>query len=259
MELIVGGKDGLQPVERTVIDRCVRQMYREHLQDPETSKMPTLQTLYDLLCCQPEGEAVRLATALEIYVSGSLNVFNHETNVDLNRRLVCLDLKKLGAGLRTIAMLIMQDLVNSQVSMNFLRGIATWCYFDEFHVLLRDRLTASYCVAIWKMLRKKGCVPSALTQNVKDFLASPEIENIFENSDFLVLLSQAQGDRQILAKQLGISPHQLSYVTHTNSGEGLLFFGNTTIPFVDRFPQNTELYAIMTTRPEDKKQEMNRA
>ena len=113
--------------------------------------------------------------------------------------------------------------------------------------------------AIWKMLRKKGCVPSALTQNVKDFLASPEIENIFENSDFLVLLSQAQGDRQILAKQLGISPHQLSYVTHTNSGEGLLFFGNTTIPFVDRFPQNTELYAIMTTRPEDKKQEMNRA
>ena len=103
------------------------------------------------------------------------------------------------------------------------------------------------------------CVPSALTQNVKDFLASPEIENIFENSDFLVLLSQAQGDRQILAKQLGISPHQLSYVTHTNSGEGLLFFGNTTIPFVDRFPQNTELYAIMTTRPEDKKQEMNRA
>ena len=192
-------------------------------------------------------------------MSGSLSVFDHETTVDLNRRLVCLDLKKLGAGLRTIAMLIMQDLVNSQVSMNFLRGIATWCYFDEFHVLLRDRLTASYCVAIWKMLRKKGCVPSALTQNVKDFLASPEIENIFENSDFLVLLSQAQGDRQILAKQLGISPHQLSYVTHTNSGEGLLFFGNTTIPFVDRFPQNTELYAIMTTRPEDKKQEMKRA
>ena len=255
MELIVGGKDGLQPVERTVIDRCVRQMYREHLQNPETAEMPTLQTLYDLLCAQPEGEAVRLATSLEIYVSGSLNVFNHKTNVDLNRRLVCLDLKKLGAGLRTIAMLIMQDLVNSQVSLNFLRGIATWCYFDEFHVLLRDPLTASYCVSIWKMLRKKGCVPSALTQNVKDFLASPEIENIFENSDFLVLLSQAQGDRQILAKQLGISPHQLSYVTHTNSGEGLLFFGNTTIPFVDHFPQNTELYAIMTTRPEDKKRE----
>ena len=122
-------------------------------------------------------------------------------------------------------------------------------------MLLQDELTSSYFVTIWKMLRKKGCVPSALTQNVKDLLASRQIENIFENSDFMVLLSQAQGDRQILAKQLGISPHQLSYVTHSNSGEGLLFFGNVTIPFVDRFPQNTTLYSIMTTRPEDKKHE----
>ena len=254
MELVVGGKDGLQPVERTVIDRCTRIVYREYLNDPEHTPVPTLQDLYDLLCKQTETEAARLATALEIYVSGSLNIFNYQTNVDYqNARVVCLDLKKLGAGLRTIAMHIMQDLVNAQVSVNFSHGIATWCYFDEFHVLLKDPLTASYCVTIWKMLRKKGCVPSALTQNVKDLLASREIENIFENSDFMVLLSQAQGDRAILAKQLGISPHQLSYVTHSNSGEGLLFYGNTTIPFIDRFPQNTELYSIMTTRPEDKK------
>ena len=116
------------------------------------------------------------------------------------------------------------------------------------HMLLKDELTASYCVTIWKMLRKKGCVPSALTQNVKDMLASREIENILENSDFLVLLSQAQGDRQILAKQLGISEHQLSYVTHSNSGEGLLFFGNTTIPFYDRFNANTEIYRLLTTK-----------
>lgn len=147
---------------------------------------------------------------------------------------------------------IINDLMNSQVSHNFARGIATWCYYDEFHVLLQDELTSSYFVTIWKMLRKKGCVPSALTQNVKDLLASRQIENIFENSDFMVLLSQAQGDRQILAKQLGISPHQLSYVTHSNPGEGLLFFGNVTIPFVDRFPKNTKLYSIMTTRPEEK-------
>lgn len=254
MELVVGGKDGLQPVERTVVDRCTRIVYREYLNDPEHTPVPTLQDLYDLLCKQAETEAARLATALEIYVSGSLNLFNYQTNMDYqNARVVCLDLKKLGAGLRTIAMHIMQDLVNAQVSVNFNHGIATWCYFDEFHVLLKDPLTASYCVTIWKMLRKKGCVPSALTQNVKDLLASREIENIFENSDFMVLLSQAQGDRAILAKQLGISPHQLSYVTHSNSGEGLLFYGNTTIPFIDRFPQNTELYSIMTTRPEDKK------
>lgn len=254
MELIVGGKDGLQPVERTIIDRCTRMVYRDYLNDPEQTPAPTLQDLYGLLCKQAEAEAARLATALEIYVLGSLRIFNHQTNVDYqNARIVCIDLKKLGAGLRTIAMHIMQDMVNAQVSKNFQNGIATWCYFDEFHLLLKDPLTASYCVTIWKMLRKKGCVPSALTQNVKDLLASREIENIFENSDFMVLLSQAQGDRMILAKQLGISPHQLSYVTHSNSGEGLLFYGNTTIPFVDRFPQDTELYGIMTTRPEDKK------
>jgi len=250
-ELIVAGKDGLQPIERTIIDRCVRLLYRDYLySDKNNIPMPTLQDLYNILCEQEEPEAKRLAVALEIYVSGSLNAFSYETNVNLDSRVICLDLKQLGAGLKTIAMLIMQDLVWSQVSRNFAEGIATWCFFDEFHMLLKDELTASYCVTIWKMLRKKGCVPSALTQNVKDLLASREIENILENSDFLVLLSQAQGDRQILAKQLGISEHQLSYVTHSNSGEGLLFFGNTTIPFVDRFPQG-EIYSLLTTRPED--------
>jgi len=249
-ELIVAGKEGLQPVERTVIDRCVRLLYRDFLNDPQTAKMPTLQDLHELLCQQPEPESKRLATALEIYVSGSLNVFNNATNVDLDSRLVCLDLKQLGAGLRTIAMLIMQDFVWSRVSKNHAEGKATWCYFDEFHQLLKDELTASYCVTIWKMLRKKGCVPSALTQNVKDLLASREVENILENTDFMVLLSQAQGDRQILAKQLGISEHQLSYITHSNSGEGLLFYGNVTIPFVDRFPRG-EIYNLLTTRPED--------
>lgn len=228
-------------------------VYRDLLNDPEHAPMPTLQDLYDLLCQQSEPEAKRLATALEIYVSGSLNLFNHKTNVDYkNARVLCFDLKKLGSGLRKIAMHILNDLSNNQVSYNFSCGIATWCYYDEFHVLLQDELTSSYFVTIWKMLRKKGCVPSALTQNVKDLLVSRQIENIFENSDFMVLLSQAQGDRQILAKQLGISPHQLSYVTHSNPGEGLLFFGNVTIPFVDRFPKNTKLYSIMTTRPEEK-------
>ena len=255
-ELIVAGKDGLQPVERTIIDRCVRLLYREFVANPKTAKIPTLQDLYDLLCEQTEPEAKRLATALEIYVSGSLNVFNNATNVDLDSRLVCLDLKQLGAGLRTIAMLIMQDFVWSRVSQNHAAGVATWCFFDEFHQLLRDELTASYCVTIWKMLRKKGCVPSALTQNVKDLMASRQVENILENTDFMILLSQAQGDRAILAKQLGISEHQLSYITHSGSGEGLLFFGNVTIPFVDRFPRG-EIYNLLTTRPEDLREAQN--
>ena len=251
MELIVGGKDGLQPVERTVIDRCVRQMYREHLQDPETSKMPTLQTLYDLLCSQPEGEAVRLATALEIYVSGSLNVFNHRSNIQMDQhRVLCFQLKSLGKALKEIGLLIMQDAVWNRVTANRSKHKTTWFYIDEFHLLLKGQ-TGSFSVEIWKRFRKWGGIPSGLTQNVKDLLASREIENIFENSDFIYMLNQAQGDRQILAKQLGISPHQLSYVTHSGPGEGLLFFGNVIIPFVDHFPKDTLLYSVLTTRPDE--------
>ena len=250
-ELIVGGRDGLQPIEKTVIDRCVRLVYRDIALGIDTEKMPVLQDLYELLCQQTEPEAKRIATALELYCTGSLNLFNHTTNIRLNNRIVCVVLKGLGENLRKIAMHITNELVTSAVNSNFQNGIATWCYFDEFHILLRDALTASYFVTVWKMLRKKGCVPSALTQNVKDLMASREIENILENTDFMILLSQAQGDRQILAKQLNISPHQLSYITHSNPGEGLLFYGNTTIPFVDRFPKDTEIYRLLTTRPED--------
>ena len=249
-ELIVGGKEGLQPIEKTVIDRCVRLVYRELALGIGDGKMPLLQDLYETLCQQPEPEARRIATALELYCTGSLNMFNHHTNVQTDRRITCVVLKSMGENLRKIAMHITNELVTQAVDRNFSAGLATWCYYDEFHILLQDALSASYFVRVWKMLRKKGCVPSALTQNVKDLLASREIENILENSDFMILLSQAQGDRAILAKQLGISEHQLSYIAHSNAGEGLLFYGNTTIPFVDRFPRG-EIYNLLTTRPED--------
>ena len=249
-ELIVGGKEGLQPIEKTVIDRCVRLVYRELALGIGNGEMPLLQDLYEELLRQPEPEAKRVATALELYCTGSLNLFNHPTNVQTDARVVCIVLKGMGENLRKIAMHITDEFVTSAVNTNYLNGLATWCYFDEFHILLRDPLTASYFVAVWKMLRKKGCVPSALTQNVKDLLASREIENILDNTDFMVLLSQAQSDRAILAKQLGISEHQLSYITHSNSGEGLLFYGSVTIPFVDRFPKG-EIYNLLTTRPED--------
>ena len=249
-ELVVGGKEGLQPIERTVIDRCVRLVYRELALGLETAKTPLLQDLYEELLRQPEPEARRVATALELYCTGSLNLFNHSTNVNLNSRVVCIVLKGLGENLRKIAMHVTNEFVTAAVNANFSEGVATWCYFDEFHILLRDALTASYFVAVWKMLRKKGCIPSALTQNVKDLLANSEIENILDNTDFMILLSQAQSDRAILAKKLGISEHQLSYITHSNAGEGLLFYGNVTIPFVDRFPKG-EIYDLLTTRPED--------
>ena len=253
-ELVVGGKEGLQPIEKTVIDRCVRLVYRDLALGVGDGRMPLLQDLYEELLKQPEPEARRVATALELYCTGSLNLFNHPTNVKTDCRVVCIVLKGMGDNLRKIAMHVTNEFVNSSVNTNYQSGISTWCYFDEFHVLLRDQLTASYFVSIWQMLRKRGCVPSALTQNVKHLLASPEIQNILDNTDFMILLSQAQSDRAILAKQLGISEHQLSYITHSNSGEGLLFYGDVTIPFVDRFPRG-EIYNLLTTRPEDLKNE----
>ena len=251
MELIVGGKSGLEPVEKTVVDRCVHMVYRDYLQDPRPEKMPVLGDLYELLRKQPEQEAQRLATALEIYVTGSLNVFNHQTNVEIKSRIVCYVIKNLGKQLKKFGMQVVQDQVWGRVSENREAHKSTRLYIDEMHLLLREEQTAAYTVEIWKRFRKWGGIPTGITQNVKDLLASREIANIFENSDFIYMLNQAGGDRQILAKQLNLSPHQLGYVTNSNAGEGLLFYGNVIIPFVDHFPKDTELYSIMTTRPED--------
>lgn len=254
-ELIVGGKEGLQPVQKTIIDRCVRLVYQDYLNDPRPENMPVLEDLYNLLRAQDEKEAQYIATALEIYVTGSLNVFNHRSNVDINNRIVCYDIKELGKQLKKIGMLVVQDQVWNRVTINRAAHKSTRYYIDEMHLLLKEEQTAAYTVEIWKRFRKWGGIPTGITQNVKDLLSSREVENIFENSDFVYMLNQAGGDRQILAKQLGISPHQLSYVTHSGEGEGLLFYGATILPFVDHFPKNTELYRIMTTKPQELKKE----
>ncbi|MDD3229283.1 MAG: ATP-binding protein [Oscillospiraceae bacterium] len=250
-ELIVGGKEGLQPVEKTIIDRCVRLVYRNYLSDPRPEKMPILEDLYNELRKQDEKEAQYIATALEIYVTGSLNVFNHRTNVDIRSRVVSYDIKELGKQLKKIGMLIVQDQVWNRVTVNREAHKSTRYYIDEMHLLLKEDQTAAYTVEIWKRFRKWGGIPTGITQNVKDLLSSREVENIFENSDYIYMLNQAGGDRQILAKQLNISPHQLSYVTHSSEGEGLLFYGSVILPFVDRFPKDTELYRIMTTKPQE--------
>ena len=247
-ELIVGGKDGLQPVEKTIIDRCVRLVYRNYLNDPRPENMPVLEDLYNELRRQDEKEAQYIATALEIYVTGSLNVFNHRTNINISNRVVSFDIKELGKQLKKIGMLIVQDAVWNRVTENRAEKKSTRYYIDEMHLLLREEQTAAYTVEIWKRFRKWGGIPTGITQNVKDLLSSREVENIFENSDYIYMLNQAAGDRQILAKQLNISPHQLSYVTHSGEGEGLLFYGNVILPFVDRFPKDTELYRVMTTK-----------
>ena len=247
-DLIAGGKDGLENDEKGIIDECIRHIYDKYFENPVPENMPLLEDLYNALLTQDEPEARHVAAALEIYVKGSLNIFNHHTNVDINNRIVCFDIKQLGKQLKKLGMLIVQDAVWGRVTANRSAGKSTRYYADEFHLLLKEEQTAAYSVEIWKRFRKWGGIPTALTQNVKDLLASPEVSNIFENSDFVYMLNQANGDRQILAKQLNISPHQLSYVTHSGEGEGLLFFGNVILPFVDHFPKDLELYRILTTR-----------
>lgn len=252
-ELVVG-KEGLSAEETSVIDRCLPILYEKYFEDPIPENMPILEDLYNLLKEQKEKVGAKLAVEMEIYVKGSLNVFNHRTNVDTSNRILCYDIKELGKQLRKIGMLIVQDQVWNRVTINRNKK-ETRYYCDEFHLLLREEQTASYSVEIWKRFRKWGGMPTGLTQNVKDLLASAEIENIFDNTDFILMLNQAGGDREILADKLNISLHQLSYVTNSNEGEGLLFYGNTIVPFVDRFPKDTKLYRLMTTKPEELKED----
>ena len=250
-ELIIGGRDGLEPIEKTVIDRSVTRIYQKYFENPTPANMPILEDLYEEIKKQPEQEAGRIASALELYVKGSLNVFNHHTNVDISNRIVCFDIKELGKQLKKLGMLVVQDQIWNRVTINRNEHKSTRYYCDEFHLLLKDEQTAAYSVEIWRRFRKWGGIPTGITQNVKDLLSSAEIENIFENSDYIYMLNQAQGDREILAKKLGISPQQLSYVTQSGAGEGLLFYGNTIIPFIDRFPKDTKLYSLMTTIPQE--------
>lgn len=250
-ELIMGARNGIEAEEKSVIDRCLPIVYQKYFGNPIPENMPVLGDLYQCLREQKEMQAQRIATALEIYVNGSLKVFNHRTNVELENRIICFDIKDLGKQLKKLGMLIVQDQVWNRVTVNRAARKSTRYYVDEFHLLLKEEQTAAYSVEIWKRFRKWGGIPTGITQNIKDLLSSREIENIFENSDFIYMLNQAAGDRQILAKQLNISPHQLSYVTNSGEGEGLIFYGSTIIPFKDKFDKSLRLYALMTTKLSD--------
>ena len=248
MELMMGK---VEADEKSIIDQCLRRVYHRFFENPVPEKMPILQDLYEEIQRYGGDRAGHIADCMAIYVTGSLKVFNHRTNVDIRSRIVCYDIRELGKQLKKLGMLVVQDQVWGRVTVNREAHKATRLYIDEFHLLLKEEQTAAYSVEIWKRFRKWGGIPSGITQNVKDLLASQEIENIFENSDFILMLNQAAGDRRILAKQLNISPHQLSYVTNAGAGEGLIFYGNVIIPFTDHFPTDTKLYRLLTTRPED--------
>lgn len=241
----------LMPIEKSLIDRCISLVYRDYLKNPRPENMPILGDLYQCLREQHNSRADDLATAMEIYVTGSLSYLNHRTNVDLNNRMVCYNISKLGQGLKKLVMSNVQKHIWQRTAVNRYAGITTRIFLDEFHLLLKEPQTAAYTAEIYKRFRKWNGIPTSLTQNVKDLLDSSEIENILENSDFVLMLNQGASDRNILAQRLGISPQELSHVTNSSEGEGLLFFGDKIIPFEDKFPRDTQLYRVMTTKPSD--------
>lgn len=250
-ELVLGENEKLSASAKSIIDKAVRNIYVPYIENPIQSNIPVLEDLYNELLSINTDESKQITDGLEMYVHGSLNLFNHRTNIDVSNRLVCFDIKDIGKQLKKAGMLVIQDFVWNRLSENRDNNKSTRYYIDEFHLLLADEQTALYSVEMWKRFRKWGGIPTGITQNVKSLLASREIETIFENSDFIYMLSQASGDRKILKKHLNISERQLKYVTNSKEGEGLIFFGDSILPFVDNFPKNTTLYKYMTTKPSE--------
>ncbi len=250
-ELLIGGRNGLTASEKTIIDRTVKLTYAHHFSSPKRYPVPTLVDFYEVLKKQPEIEAENIALSLELYVKGSLGVFAKPTNIDINNRLVCYDIKDLGKQLRTMGMLIVLDQIWNRITQNRAIGKRTWIYMDEIYLLFQNEYSANFLFELYKRARKWGAIPTGITQNVEDLLISDLARRMLSNSDFIIMMNQATTDRLELAQLLNISNQQLGYVTNANAGQGLLFSGDSIIPFIDKFPTNTRLYQMMTTKPDE--------
>ena len=259
-ETIIGGRFGLSPIQKTVIDRCVRQVYQPYLEHMNSLKtkitydadyMPTLIDFYELLLSQPEPEAQNIALSLELYCTGSLDTFAHKTNVNTRSRFVVYDIKDIGSGMKEMGFQVCLDTVWNKMISNKKLGKRTWLYLDEFYLLTQTESSAKFLQQIWKRARKWNGIPTGITQNVEDLLKSPESRAIISNSDFVLMLNQAPLDRADLAQMLNISPTQVQYITNSDAGQGLLYTSKTIVPFVDKFPQDTKLYSVMTTKPDE--------
>lgn len=259
-ETIIGGRYGLSPIQKSVIDRCVRQVYQPYVEHMNTLKgtitydpdyMPTLVDFYELLLSQPEPEAQNLALSIELYCTGSYDTFAHRTNVNTRSRFVVYDIKDIGSGMKELGLQVCLDAIWNKMISNKKAGKRTWFYIDEFYLLTQTESSAKFLQQIYKRARKWSGIPTGITQNVGDLLESQIAVTILSNCDFILMLNQAPLDRQNLADLLNISPTQLTYVTNADSGQGLLYTGKTIVPFIDRFPSNTKLYKVMTTKPDE--------
>lgn len=239
-------KKGLGPKEKSIIDRCTALVYDDY---NKTGEMPTLITLREKLLEQEEKEAHELALSLELFTSGSLNVFAHPTNVDTNSRIISYDIYKLGKQLKIMGLLVITDALINRVSENYRKGKRTHIFIDEIHVLFENEYSATFFNSAWRQFRKRNAYPTAITQNVEYLLSSVEASTMLSNSEFIVMLNQASSDRKRLAQLLNISDEQMSYITNSEAGCGLIRYGSSLVPFINRFPKNTRLYKLMTTKP----------
>ena len=248
-QLIGAGK--LSAKEKSVIDRCTAQVYRDYIRSGYHGAVPTLQDFHAELLRQPEKEAQDVALAIELFTDGSLNTFAKPTNVDTNARILCYDIRDLGKQLLPVGMLVVLDSIFNRIIRN--RGLKrnTWIYIDEIYLLFQHEYSANFLFTLWKRMRKYQACGTGISQNIEDLLQSHTARTMLANSEFLIMLNQAATDREELAHLLNISDNQLSYITNVDSGRGLIKCGSAIVPFVDSFPRHTRLYQMMTTRPSD--------
>ena len=239
-------KDGVGPQQKSIIDRCIGQVYREAA---ELGTVPTLCTLREKLLQQPEPEAKQIALSLELYTTGSLDIFGKQSNVDLDKRVVVFDIHGLGAQLKPTGLLVITDTMLNRVTLNWKRGKRTHVFIDEFHVVFENDFSAQFFNSAWRQFRKRNAYPTAVTQNVEYLLDSVQASTMLSNSEFIIMLNQAASDREKLAKLLNISNEQMSFITNADPGCGLIKYGGALVPFVNRFPKDTLLYQLMTTKP----------
>ena len=237
---------GVGPQQKSIIDRCITIVYQEAA---ETGIVPTLTTLREKLLEQPEPEAKQIALSLELYTTGSLDIFGKQGNVDMDKRIVVFDIHGLGAQLKPAGLLVITDTMLNRVTVNWKKGKRTHVFIDEFHVVFENEFSAAFFNSAWRQFRKRNAYPTAITQNVEYLLDSVQASTMLSNSEFIVMLNQAASDRAKLAKLLNISSEQMSYITNADAGCGLIKYGSALVPFINRFPKNTKLYELMTTKP----------
>lgn len=238
--------DGVGPQQKSIIDRCTAAVYQEAEQ---TGMVPTLSTLRAKLLEQPEEKAKDIALSLELFTAGSLDIFGHKSTVDLDKRVVVFDIHGLGEQLKPIGHLVITDTMLNRVTLNWKKGKRTHIFIDEFHVMFENEFSAAFFNSAWRQFRKRNAFPTAITQNVEYLLDSVQASTMLSNSEFVVMLNQAASDREKLAKLLNISNEQMSYITNADAGCGLIKYGSALVPFINRFPKNTKLYQLMTTKP----------